>query len=728
MAENSTLPEFDLNLKLSRDEADKLGKKLKTSIEKALSARTGRDDRIKEWSVQYDAIVMPKNRPWKGAASLNIPTTRSIIDALHAHILKVMQGVKPLARIPEGWPGAEAETVDRVERFLDWQLNVQVDIPNVWDPVVHESLRTGNGIVEIGWRRIRSRRRDVVPVFTDPVTGDDCDADVPNATPKMNPRTGAQEMELVEETVDVLNQPVVTLINTLDWMMYPANAKSIEKAIGCGYRYWATKNDLLMGVRDGVYREEWVNALLAKGPSYTSRYDEASGGNPVIDQNVGAEEFMPDDDEDRPYELFKVVWLYDYDGDGIKEDCLFHIDICTGQLIAAQVYPYWHGIRCFESYTPYPRPGHFYGYSLCEILRSLHAERNAIRNQRIDAGTMALSPAIAVGRNARLDLSKNVWGPGQVWHCDTVEQIRPIVVTAASQQMFAEEAGVKEAAEDVSGVSAYSQGSSPSRSRTLGEISTIVSEGNLKFNVIIQRLQAVNNRVFTQIVGLDYQYLPVETEFAVTGPQQERMFAKVTRKELENRFRVVAQGNSANSNRELAIQTAETLFQIGQTNPLINGSLSRMWEVTNNYLRQAGITDPTPYIGTLEEAKEMEEQQKQAPPQVQVEPLRLSGRIDEVLTAALVLKEDPTLEGPLRTAVSIYRTAANALLQAQNAGAGPQDGSGAEPRTPNQMSAPGAIPPLPTDPAFPNPIPNQDINLAALQSAAMALLPGGGGQ
>lgn len=644
------MPVFDLAIHLPDDERDKLGKKIKQKIDASWMARTNRDAKIKWWHYLYDAPKQSKDIPWPNSASLNIPTTRSILDTAHARILRAVTGSLPYARVeafqPEDMPDAEA-----IEKLMQWQLTTQVDLYATMDRGVLCALKDAEVIAEVCWERSYRRVRDVEPVMQT-INGPNGPEEVPVMLPG-----GKTEMKLVQETRLEKDQPVINLIPILDYFLYPATVRSIDAAIGCGYRYWATKNDIMKGVQDGLYDKDLVKAFLAKVP--TGKGDmssDTSGGDANEDELIGVMDGVVDE-EDRLYELVRCIWQYDEDGDGIDEDCLFVIDRNTGMFLSMQSYPYWHGRRNHVPIQPFPRDRAFHAYSLPEIVEHMHAERNAIRNMRADALTLMLCPMLAIGRTGmRFDIDKVRWRPGGTLKVDDVNQVKPISLTTILQNAFAEENAVKENAEEVSGVPAYAMGSSPSRSRTLGEVTSVLNEGNAKMEVIVNRVQRAMTEIYSQILQLNYQYLDTDTQFAITG--KPGVFDKVSREQLMKRYRITAVGNTLNTNKELQIQIAETLWQIAQNNPLITADMTRVWAVTNFYLHNAGIMDPTPYIGTEEDARAIQQQKDNTPPPPPLNPVALTGKIDEITTLALLMQADPSLPQTIQQVAQLLHGAA----------------------------------------------------------------------
>lgn len=724
----------------SMDRIAELGKYIKDRVDKGLQSKSMRDDRIRAWNLQYDAVYQPKSIPWVGSSALNIPTTRAIVDTLHAHTMRTLQGGSPLFRVEET---SETDPVNAnaIEKLLQFQAVQQIGMRGVWDEALRYAFKHGNSVVVPTWLRTMRAMRDVEPQLMHPQTqAPTTDASI--GVPRLD-GNGKQVMALVQRNRIDKDQPYVHVVNMLDWLLYPAESVDIESAIGCGWRSWMTKNDILQGVRNGVFSPQLVKELLANVRPLGNRAQDDTGGDPVVDELVGINANDALTDDERQYEIFNLLWKLDTLDDqgeenGICDDVSIAIERSSGRILSAQLYPYWHGRRNMINFCPYPRDKSFWGYAMPEILEHIHAERNAIRNQRVDVGSLLLSPMLAITKGVRYDPNRPFWKPGGVLMVDDVNQIKPISLGTNTQSAFAEENAAKEMAADVSGVNEYAQGQSPSRSRTVGEISTVTAEGNLKFDVVIGRINDANNEMIEQILQLDYQFLPEETEIAITGDNNVRTLQTVTRDQMRLRYRIQATGNTTNSNKELMIQVAETLYQISTTNPLISGDLTRIWAVSNFYLHQAGILDPTPYIGTQEAAAQQQQAKMSQPPPPPMQPVQVSGKLDEISTLALLMQSDPQLMQTLAQAFQVYQAAGATMASAQAAGnahgtAPTQKAEASTPppqgamQQPGMFGAGGPAGAVPVDPNNPRVFPEQGQNNDLMAHIASVLASQGQG-
>jgi hypothetical protein len=606
---------MDVPLDLTADERASLGSSLRDKINHAVQQKRDRDERIRQWRDQYEAVTFPKNFPWPNAASLNVPITRSITDTVVAIVMAAMTDTTPLVRV-EAYPGAPDDAIRNMEQFINWQAEEQLDLRGFWDDIMLPSLRDGTAPCKIGWQKYNKKTKRM--------------------SLEQGPKTGKLGWSLIEEDDYEVNQPVVTPIDVLDFFLYPANSRTIKDAIGVGDRVWKTANDLRQGVIDGIYDEDSVRLLLDTVPQGERDTDESRGGDVSRAANVGIEDAETIDSADHAYELFECVWKWAKSEDDVQEDCYFVVDMNSGILIRALHYPFWHGERCYFDYTPLKRPQSFYGYSIPEILEDLQAEINAIRNQRVDAGTLLLSPVMLKRRGIFKDANKQRWRPGAVLEVDDPDKdVKILSFQTMLQTAFSEEQSAREQAEKVTGVSDSAMGASPSRSRPLGETEAVMASGNIKFKLIVERNHRVSNKILQQMFLLDRQYMTDKLEFAISG--QVGAFGAITPQELTTRVKISCQGNTQNGAQQ-RLEASETLFQMSQVSPLMQHDLGRVWNVLAYRLNAQGITNVVPFIGTEQEAIQKQQQlEQQGPPPP--EPPALSGKLDDPASLAMMFAE-----------------------------------------------------------------------------------------
>lgn len=634
-----------LRIKLEGKDRDDLGEKLISKVVNAQTALSERFELIRMWREMYDARTYNSDWPWEGAANIVVPIVQSILDTIHARSLRVCRGVKPYFNVVAQRPEDE-EVTRRIQQALQWVLEEEVNYGDKIDGILRVALESGNCFVKTVWEQRVETAMEMVDV--DEALLSRLAQSGESAEEIDNIRRGAAEgfftQVPIEEDRLVKDGPSIIPIDPLDFIVYPVNAESLNDSILHGHRIWLTKDDLLVGVDSGEYEKAAVLELIECDP----RGDESSemnGADVNRMEDNGISSSLHLDEEDIPYECYELLAKYQIREGRPAVWCVFTVEMQTKKIIKALRYPYWHQESCYMNYCPYPIPGQLWGRSVPDILRHLSTEIDSIRNARVNAGTLALTPIFTARRGSLLNTSGIEFSPGEIIQVDDPDSIKPLMVQPPPQTAFAEEAAAQREAERVTGASDVSQGLSPKSERTLGETQTVLSEGNLKFDTIIYRLQSTSQKMASQVIALLRQYMTPEMEMAITGtPEFE--FMTISPQDLRRKWKIAAHGNSLNSNPELEAQVAEKVLMMIERLPWAGPS--HLWAAAKNYLYKAGERNPIPYIGSEEEVKAFEQQQQNAPPPPPK--TSVSAKLDPAASLAVVLQSNPDLAQVLQQA------------------------------------------------------------------------------
>lgn len=606
MAEDNPLR---LALMKSEDERKKIGKHLQERIEHSLTQLRDRHDLIRLWRDMYDARAQRNGWPWEGASEISIPMVQSITDTIHANVLRVCRGVTPFFNISASKPGDE-EPARKIQEGLHWQLSNQMEYADKLDEMLHIALDSANCFAHLPWRKTVGMAMSSAPVDEALLSSLLADGEDPALVENLRQQAASGsivEVPVEQETL-VYDAPAIEIIDPLDFVVYPVNVPTLEAAQIMGHRVWMSSDDLLTAVISGEFEEDRVTELL-KTPPQTLRSEETSGADITRAEGAGIYDQTTLSNDDLPYEMFRLLVKYRVRENKPAVWCVFVIERATGIVVKATRYPNWHGEPDYINYCPYPIPGQIWGRSVPDILRHLSEEVDAIRNSRVNAGTLALTPVFIQRRGSTSRTDGRSFSPGDIIEADDVDGIKQLTVNPPTQAAFAEEDKAQREAEKVTGASDVMQGVSAKGDTTLGETQLMLQAGNAKFEVIVGRVQKANTTLARQTLGLMRQYMTAEQEFAITGTS-EFEFMTISPKDMRARVNLAPHGNTLNSNPQLEMQIAEKVWMMMERIPWAKPE--NLYAAGRNLLIKSGVKNVIPYLGTEEQA--MESGQKEPPP------------------------------------------------------------------------------------------------------------------
>ena len=562
---------IDIKLKLKDDERTHIGQEIVNKVRSARAGMTQMLTDIQLWRDLYEGFLPPKSTPWELCSNVNIPVIQPHVDTLHSHINTVILTVSPVTLIgatPALGDGAK-ELGKKVEDYLEYVQTKIMDVETCSDETFLEALLTPTAVEKLIWcedyRTVMLYEQETTE---DPETGES----VPVQTP-------------VEQQVPKHVGPKKSLVDLANFVIYPLRSR-VESAQLVGDRYTLSPDDVQRRVNTKQWDEEALKCLESPQTEASTFADDNS-----VDE-LNREGLDPTDA--KILQFWEVITGYDYNKDGLLEDCVFVIEESSGIVCSATKFPYAHGRRYYIPYCPFPRPRKFFGRAVPMILEGIQREINTIHNQRSDSLSLAISRVFLMRKGSQVDPDNLSIYPGAVIPVDDVNDIKEVDVNPNIPGADMEEM-LREYGERATGINDVSSGRTNNGDKTLGEVAIVNAEGGVRFGEMIRRLQHSMVEASRQTLWLCYQFAPDE-ELAAFGLKRE---------DLVQPWDITSHGNSSTANKIQIRQEANLLYNTLAQNPLVIRDVKRVWKLTRDYLLAYDRTDVENYIGTEEELDQM---------------------------------------------------------------------------------------------------------------------------
>ncbi len=512
------------------------------------------NDNLAKWTRQYLNIVPEKNTPWKDCSNFHAPITTIDIDTHTSRLLNVNIGTKPYVRVlPVG--KEDIKQAQNSEQLLNWQFDEEIKIPSLLYDVFFNALLYPACVTEVAWkkvtRKITKKVTKEVPEYSlDPYTGDPV---------KINSNTVETEEETTE---DVLNQPIVSIINLKDFLFY-ANAQDIQFDDLC-IRHWWMKDDLVRMEAEGDIAN--VKELSEFDAGRIMEYDDE-----VKDTYEGVEATKPEQRKEK--EIFKVWKYIDLDGDGIPEDWLFLIARHDKKMLYGNPNPFKHGKRNVVIHRAHRLPGEIFGISRAARQRPINNMINSSFNMSMDNSALSVNKISASTGASGFDPTKQKRRPGahltieggrdEFWFMETTD-INP--------SMMALNGNLVDWWRQLTNVTETVQGQFPEGVERPSAKGTglLLQQADSSFETLNLLLQESLSEMYHQILQLDQQYLPDEKAMRIIGSDGEIDFLTLSRRDIQGRYDVRPQGNSVVSNKAQERRDMLHLQELYRDDPLIN--------------------------------------------------------------------------------------------------------------------------------------------------------------
>jgi hypothetical protein len=516
--------------------------------------------RIQEIIKLYEQERDGKAEPFQGASNLTAGDVPVAVENMHPRLFGAVNQ-DPLANYrAENAPSVR--NLPKVTKFMNWAY--RVDMPDTVDKLdehVHSSIMLGTQPVWIRWEKLRNVYWDFESV-----------------------QAGGPE-EITRKT-EIIERGAFDNLNLEDFLVPITEGKDLHKMSNNIRVYNLTVQE----IRELIQRKHF------QSPGDAFNWDEAIDS--VLKKEDGEELerlrsagfSLPEIRQRKRLRLLEWHGLYDAEGEGFRSECVFTVAKNLRLYLAGRYQPSPDGRRPFETTWLIPRKNFYFGIGIPEMIRLLAKERDAIHNQRIDAGSVSIIPfgfyrAASGFKPDKITLQPGTWIPMD----DPQRDAQFANFSNPSTVLASEEAMTQAQIEKLSIAGSFQLGreSEIFKSRaTARGTQLVVGQGNIRFNLLGERVKRGVARILDRITTLYQRFLPPGLSERVLGDDGKQIFPQgLTRADLRGKFSAYLTGDTEAANTSVSRQIATLMYQALLQNPLVIRSPGRVWEVTAQFLK-----------------------------------------------------------------------------------------------------------------------------------------------
>jgi hypothetical protein len=302
-------------------------------------------------------------------------------------------------------------------------------------------------------------------------------------------------------TWDVMNdQPLFHNIDIFDFVPQPFK-KYVNEMEGCFHVY-----DISVDLLEG--RPNYKNLDKIKHSKSTVQDQEA---NKTRDAEVGkSSNYQPDRNSALIYQYWGKIPVQDridldsgYNSTKYEEGL---VEIANKIfIIRNEKNPYVtpqlpEGLRPFVVAKNYVDLNEFWGIGDIDPIRDLQYEANEIENQKLDSIKLIMNPMWKVSDQAGVDLNNIISYPGNIiQYSEGSKGLENVAHQEIPQSVFTQQEWFTRMISNAIGVSDYSKGqNAPGMSDTVGGITSLVEEANMRFAYKIKCIQMTAIKEFAE--------------------------------------------------------------------------------------------------------------------------------------------------------------------------------------------------------------------------------------
>lgn len=584
--------------------------------------------------------------PWENCANYVIPLTDADINRLKPSYAGLID-VYPIV-IFEPYGSTDIEAAEKREIYFDWLLKAKMRFFENYMLGIDYLLEQGIVIWKITWKYSTRKYQEsldlkeidpkilsalystvvtddmLTQVFVEEFNIDTSHEDNVEAVKKAVKQFRAGKSEFTVELMETVDdQPEVTPCSMRYDIVFPAETTDINNARFIDFRFQMSKNDLKIAMRDEKYKtypkesiDKWATAWAA---------DQKNR------QRLKTVTTKPDEE---------MVWLHetcvwrDINDDGIMERCIMTYPHGQPEDILRFIeMPYEHGmwpyVACKRELND---PGYFSSRGIPALDSDFQAGISTAFNQSVDNGTITNTPQIKYKQNSIANIRNVKYVPGErIQITGNMDDYQVSMLGNPSQQyLFQSGQYLKSWANERvgntgAGLSQMNnqQGQGQGGSKTAKEVNVVEQIGSQQMALDLQVFQNQMSDVYFQIDALDNQFGDQETvEFVSDGD-----YKRLTRKEIQGRFKYTPNGRLDNSNPELRAAKAINMMKMFLNDPDVKQRELKRWVMDCMDVKIASKLFKT------DQEKSQEQQQMQQQQQQQKQ---------EALQLALLLKKSET--------------------------------------------------------------------------------------
>jgi hypothetical protein len=562
---------------LSEEEKKKIVDLIYIEVQDRENARSEFMQKREEGIKLYEGIRAPKTKPWKDASNISTMVTTIASDTLHAKLF-------PMSWTPNTiyWEGREEHDVDTAEKIrilMEFIVGPsEMAFETTVDEIIQRLIIDGTILGKIRWitygAYITRRVPKKVLTFEQFMSG---------------------QVQYDIKYDYILREKGVFDLKDLERVYLKWDAHD-EKDAEPIEEVWYTKADLTEAKTSGLIPNvniDEIDKAMDDLPEFKGTQQAWMTAEGTVPVNTRKEAYK--------IKCYEAHIKYDINKDGVKEDCIF--------LVAANPKKYLGGKplhavsrigkTCWIIRPFLKRPGRIYGKSVPELVMNLHKELDAIHNQRIDAGNMAIAPFFFYRSVAGTTPGNINVGPATGVPLDDPDRdVRfPQFPGYGLQVSFQEERIVMELIEKLTYLTPAMLGRELANRPTARGTLAVMAQGEQKFSLLARRCQYIIGDILTSIKQTYEQFMPPDLQSRILGDNKRPIFAYLSPETIAGQYDCKMTLDLTAGNLDLQRQIDDMVYKSMAMDPFVMQNPAYGWEIRADFLKSWNKKPVEKYIG-----------------------------------------------------------------------------------------------------------------------------------
>ena len=550
----------------------KIGKDVVKNFDLDFGSYSEWRNKVANWIKMFMQDVDPKDFPWDNCSNVPYPGLTTAIIQFQARAYEALIPATNKMRVVN-FGTEDKDTAKRVEKFMNWQLDYQMEeYEDDWDISLFQLAINGSIF----------RKIDYSPVLK---------------------RNVARYCSAEDVVVN-----------------YAIKANDVPTRIT--HKIYMEKNEINTRIEKGIFND------VELGVGTLSEMTESEGEITEVTEEVQGVN-RNSEEPDVPRTILEQHVGLDLNGDDLNEDYIVTVDKVTEQVLSIVSRQYVDGesiytYNCFEHYYFFPNPEGYYGLGFGHILGGLNEAVKALLDQTIDAGTMQNLSGKCGFINSRSRVKKGIleFPMGHFEYIDAgVEDINRAIYSfnfpGASSTMYQALDLLQKSIDKVSTVSELLTGELPSSDTPATAIVASIEQGMKVFSTIHKRIHRGLKKEFRKlynlnfIFGNDKEYLMVLGENLVKEYLSKNIPIDM-KKDFSGIYNIAPVSDPRISSRAEKVALAEQVLQKVMSNPATANDSEIRREAFAQFYEAMGVQEYEKFLEKQQNPPDLPQEEENA--------------------------------------------------------------------------------------------------------------------
>lgn len=568
--------EQSVQFQFSEEEQQKIANMIADDYDVDKSTRTEHMKVLEEILFLTEGKREPKNDPWQNCSNVNTMITAVAWEIVHSKLLPAIWNENNLDWRCEDF--AFADNAYNIRKFMGWALR-DAKFAQIVDDLTYDSIGLGTTahkvrkVIDYKWVQRKIPKPETLIDKAKRLMGLPAD--------KKKFTTKYEYIQNIKREIDSIN---------LEDIYFPYQAKDEQKCDHLIHRFYKTYPEAL----DLERRKYWKNVENKLSSNLDEMILEGKKKEDLDSEGVAKVDSRR---ENKPLQFLEWYGKYDFNKDGILEQCIFTIHYNDAPYGNKATYISGKPLSTVSRIEKRPivigqyirRSNRLLGKGICHLVYNIHKHVDSIYNQKNDAGTMSINPFGVYTPASGFDPNEVELSPGSWYPVDDVNGIKWVTVPNNTLATWEDIRFLVSIVERLTSATPYQQGRQSEivkSGATATATVALIQEGQSMFVKTAKRLIRTIGKIAEMLLESYQEDLPPGLAERITGEAGEQLFPEgLSPEDIAGKYNCYLNIDTLMFNKSIRRSIDLQIYQGFIMNPIVMSNPTYLWELSAMVLR-----------------------------------------------------------------------------------------------------------------------------------------------